>query len=47
MNRDKATRPAMIVIETLSANDDFRIGKIGETVNELYDNVNIPGDLSR
>lgn len=47
MNRNKAAKPDEIVIEMLLALDDFRINKITEILNEIYDSGEIGEDLNR
>lgn len=47
MNKNNAAAPDGIVIEILSALDDFRIYKIIEIIIEIYDSGNIPENLNR
>lgn len=47
LNRNKAVGPDGIVTEMLIALDDFGIEKITEIINEIYNNGDIPEDLSR
>lgn len=47
INRNKVAGQHGIKIEMLWALDDYRIDKIIEIINELYDNDDITEDLSR
>lgn len=41
-NRSNASRPDQIVMEIVSAKDDFRIDILTEIINEIYDSSGIP-----
>lgn len=43
----KATGPDAIIVEMLSASDDFGINKDTDVINELHDSWDIMGDRSR
>lgn len=47
LNSNKIVGPQISVIEILKALEDFGIDMIRGTVNEIYNSVDIPEDLSR
>ena len=47
MKKNKAAGPDEIVIEMLTALEEFGIEKLTDLVNEIYDSGDIPEDLSK
>ncbi|GFO05200.1 craniofacial development protein 2-like protein [Plakobranchus ocellatus] len=47
MKHGKATGPDNISVEVIEALEDFGIGKVTHLLNEIYDTVQIPTDLSK
>lgn len=47
MKRNKAMGPDQIATEIIVALDDFGLEKLTESINEIYDNGEVPKDLSK